>query len=415
MVLAAGSVDLGLRAAGGDGGLVALAAAGAAQRATATYPVPRDCTPVAVTAIPAGGVTNSCVHDLLVTSTRATAEQNSSTFIAVDGSGRSLTATIPNWWPNGGPVAGMVITLWGRNSGGLFRVAYWVEHNHGTGPSPAGPYPRRRLLDISAGKYPALQMAWVIATTFALDPQNPPSGDGDIHVQTTLPCPAAGLTFETSRTMRGYVDHPGFNPATESTNQADAASLHTTEAPPIGVPVMMLGQLRVDFGFGWWEVHPVRAWRFLTTSEAGTLAAECANAPVPVVDRSGPDGLPLPYGAPPCTDGSEFRNPGSLFQPCSPHCYVATTAIGQPDTYAGHCAGVTGVGTVATPSPRAPAGSASPAAPATSAGTQLPPTAAARPVPRVALIGVALFGATILAAMLIGIGVSRRRFPAPRK
>ena len=327
-------------------------------RAVPSYPVPRDCTPVAVPALTAGAT--ACVHDLLVTDTTATAEQNSSQFNAVDSSGRTLHATVPNWWPSGGPVAGMVVTLWGNLAAGTFKVDHWIELNHGSGPAPAGPYPRRRLLDVAAGKYPALEMAWVIATTFALDPQNPPSGDGDIHVQTTLPCPTAGLTFETTRTMRGYVDHPGFNATLESTNQKDAASLHEAEAPPAGVPVMMLGQLRVDFGFGWWEVHPVRAWRFLTSDETAALAGECANAPVPVLDNSGPGGLPLPFGAPPCTDGSEFGNPGSTFKPCSPHCYVATTAIGRPQTTAGHCKGVLDASSAPPTGTTAPAAKGSP-------------------------------------------------------
>ena len=370
----------------------------------ASYPVPRDCAPITVAQVSPNAANNVCVHDLLVTRTVATAEQNSSTFTVVDGQGGSLQATIPSWWPNGGPVAGMVVTLWGKESAGVFKVDHWVEHNHGTGPSPEGPYPRRRLLDVAAGKYPALQMAWVIATPFALDPQNPPNGDGDIHVQTALPCPAAGLTFETTPRLRGYIDHPGFNPTLESTNQADAAGLHTAEAPPVGVPVMMLGQLRVDFGFGWWEVHPVRAWRFLTPAEAGQLGAECANAPVPVLDTTGPDGLPLPFGVPPCTDGSEVGNPGSIYRPCSPHCYVATTTIGKPDTYAGHCAGVAGTSSGRKP----PSPGASPTAVGASSLGQsgLPETSTSPPV----VIAVAMF----LAILVAGFFVARARRRAGR-
>jgi hypothetical protein len=349
-------------------------------RGVPAYPVPAGCTPTPLPQVPAN--VDVCVHDLLVTRTRASAEQNSSSFDATDGAGHTLSGTVPKWWPSGGPVAGMVVTLWGERVGGTFHTSHWVDWNHGSGPSPAGPYPRRRLLDVAAGKYPALEMAWVIAVPFALDPQNPPSGDGDIHVQTALPCPAAGLTFETTPRVRGYVDHPGASTTLSSTNQSDAASLHTADAPPVGVPVMMLGQLRFDFGFGWWEVHPVRAWRPLTAAEASQLASECANAPMPVLDSSAPTG-DLPYGFPPCTDGSEVGNPGGIYQPCGPHCYVATTAIGEPQTTAGHCAGVTDASTGgfsgATP---APGSSGSPwvvgasGGPVPGAGGQLPSTSA---------------------------------------
>lgn len=378
-----------------------IAAATPSGHAVPSYPVPRDCTPTALTAVPPN--VTVCVHDLLVTDTTASAEQDSSVFNAVDNAGHTLHGTVPKWWPSGGPVAGMVVTLWGKSVAGTFRADRWIEHNHGTGPTPGGPYPRRRLLDVAAGKYPALEMAWVIATTFALDPQD--TGDGDIHVQTMLPCPAAGLTFETTPRVRGYVDHPGFNPALESTDETDPASNHVAEAPPIGVPVMMLGQLRVDFGFGWWEVHPVRAWRYLTPAETATLADECANAPVPVLDTSGPDGLPLPLGVPPCTDGSEFGNPGSIYKPCSPHCYVATTAIGKPQTTAGHCNGVLDT-SASTGGSRTPGRSPTPVR-ASAAGKpgSLPGTAAAPPPLLAAAIGLLL----LLGIVLAGRGYRRLR------
>ena len=170
--------------------------------------------------------------------------------------------------------------------------------------------------------------------------------------------------------------------------------MHLSDAPPVGVPVMMLGQLRYDFGFGWWEVHPIRAWRPLTGVETNDLAAECANAPVPVLDPTSPGGV-LPYGFPPCTDGSEVGNPGGIYKACDPHCYVATTAIGQPETLAGHCAGVTGGPPVPIP--------ISSSAPVTGTGRgPLPSTAA----------GPQLVGAALLVALVLGVAAglwSRRR------
>jgi hypothetical protein len=365
-----------------------LAAAGTGATASSppvpTYPAPLGCTPTPIAAVQPN--VDVCVHDLLVTRTEATAEQNSSSFTAIDAAGGSLHGTVPNWWPSGGPVAGMVVTLWGKLVAGTLRTDHWLDWNHGGGPQPSGLYPRRRLLDVAAGKYPALEMAWVIAIPFALDPQQGPAGsDGDIHVQTMLPCPAAGLTFETTPKVRGYVDHPGATATLDSTNQADAPSNHLSDAPPVGLPVMMLGQLRYDFGFGWWEVHPIRAWRPLTSAEAGDLAAECANAPVPVLDPTSPGGV-LPYGFPPCTDGSEVGNPGGVYKTCDPHCYVATTAIGQPETLAGHCAGVTGGPVAGASLSPSPAMRAAPRGP-------LPTTAAGLP-----LASGALFLAVVLGA-----------------
>jgi hypothetical protein len=138
--------------------------------------------------------------------------------------------------------------------------------------------------------------------------------------------------------MRGYVDHPASSTDTGSTNEADPPSRHLEDGPPAGVPVMVLGATRYDYGFGWWELHPIRAWRFLTAGEQAQQAADCAADPGPHLDPSGP--LPAPFGFPPCTDDSEFGNPGGIFSPCGPRCYVAHTAIDQPEQLAGPCAGI---------------------------------------------------------------------------
>ena len=273
-----------------------------------------------------------CLDQLLVTETDNATEQNHTQFTVTDHH-QTLRATVPDWWPLGGPTAGMVVTLWGKTDGGtgLFDVDRWLELTHGSGPGPNGPYERARLLDVSAGRVPALRMVWVAAVTFLLDPQD--TGDGDVHVQTTLPCPSAGLTTESTPPMRGYVDRPPSPLGPGSTNQSDPASNHLQDDPPVGEPVMILGQTRYDFGMGWWELHPIRAWRPLTTAETQQLTSECAGDPVPHTDPQSPHGV-LPYGAPACTDGSEFGNPPG-WQPCAPHCFVSHTAIGQLETLGG--------------------------------------------------------------------------------
>lgn len=280
------------------------------------------------------------MHDVLVTETWNLQEQNVSRFTASD-RGHELTFWIGHWWPQGPPTAGMAVTLWEHYDAGdgTFRVDRWIDLSHGTGPAPDGPYARVRLLDATSGKVPEHRMAWVIATPFALDPQN--GGDGDIHVQTFSACPAAGLTTETTPPLRGYVDHPALPGLSSSTDTSDEPSSHLADAPPPGVPVMILGALRYDYGFGWWEIHPIRAWRFLTAAEDAQLGRDCAGDPVPHFDQ-GPtlagERLPVPFGVPPCTDGSEFGNPGGIYAVgCAPQCYVAHTAIGQRETLAGGC------------------------------------------------------------------------------
>jgi hypothetical protein len=301
--------------------------------------VPPGCSPVSLTAT--GGATHQvCVYSALVTETTNAREQGGSTFTVKQGSD-TLTARIGHWWPQGPPTAGMVVTMWGQPDGGTFRVDRWLETTHGTGPYPAGPYRLERLIDVSAGRIPEHRMVWVRAVTFLLDPQN--GGDGDIHVQTLSPCPAAGLTTETTPPMRGYVDHPKIRGLVSSTREDDAPTSHLADAPPLGVPVMILGATRYDYGFGWWELHPIRAWRYLTAKELLDQARECAADPVPHIDHSGPVVLgrhiPIPFGVPPCTDGSEFgTNP--FFRGCPPQCYVTHTEIGQPETLSDHCAGI---------------------------------------------------------------------------
>src|SRR5439155_25967864 len=142
-----------------------------------------------------------------------------------------------------------------------------------------------------------------------LDPQDKESGgDGDIHVQTLENCPMGGLTTETTPAMRGYVDRPAVNLGSSSTDASDDAHNHLGDAPPVGVPVMILGETRYDFGFGWWEIHPIRAWRYLTPQEVADQQADCAADPAPHLDPNGPaiagQHVPIPFGFPPCTDGS---------------------------------------------------------------------------------------------------------------
>ena len=86
--------------------------------------------------------------------------------------------------------------------------------------------------------------------------------------------------------------------------------------------------------FSWREIHPIRAWRFLTSAEAGQLIAECGAHTVPQLDQSGP--VPAPYGFPPCTDGSEFGSPPG-FGACAPQCYVVETTIGAPERLSPQC------------------------------------------------------------------------------
>ena len=301
---------------------------------------PAGCTPTPLQSV-APSAAQLCVDRVLVTQDVDGHEQNDSVFEVTDHHA-TLTATVPNWWPSGGPVAGMVVTLWGHlvagAQGPVFRVDRWIDHTHGSGPAPGGPYAQATAVDVSAGRLPEHRMVWVPTYAFLLDPQQGPSGgDGDIHVQTANACPAGGLTTENTPPLRGYVDHPALPGLTSSTDTKDQPSNHLADAPPVGVPVMILGATRYDYGMGWWELHPIRAWRFLTAAEAQQLAAECAANPVPQLNSSAP--VPVPFGVPACTDGSEFGNPPG-FAVCPSQCYVAKTVIDRPEQLAGPCVGI---------------------------------------------------------------------------
>lgn len=317
-----------------------VSSAGAALNGPPTPP-PKGCDPVAIGQVPKTGA-EVCVHRVLVTETTAKQEQNDTTFTVTDHE-RTLTTRVPNWWPSGGPTAGMVITLWVSwdPKKSEFLVHRWLDLTHGTGPAPDGPYAQARLLDVSRSAVPEHRMVWVRATVFLLDPQdNEQGGDGDIHVQTFSPCPSAGLTTETTRPMRGYVDHPAAATDTRSSDENDDAHNHPEDAPPASVPVIVFGATRYDYGFGWWEVHPIRAWRFLTQAEAAQNAADCAADPNPHLD-TGPGNLLVPYGFPPCqSDNSEPISVLPVFGACAPRCYVAHTAIDQPEQLAGPCPGI---------------------------------------------------------------------------
>src|SRR5438067_2541501 len=183
----------------------------AAELAGPAIPPPQGCNPVALADV-APSAAELCVHRVLVTESTAAHEQNDTVFTVTDHV-KTMTADVPNWWPSGGPQAGLVVTLWGK------------------------------------------------------------------------------------------------------------------------------------LGFGWYEIPPIRAWRYLTQAELPQQQADCAAAgPLPQLDQNGPvvagQAVPLPFGMPPCTDGSEFGNaPG--YSMCGPVCYVSHTAIDQPETLGGPCLGIT--------------------------------------------------------------------------
>ena len=219
---------------------------GAAPAAHAVKPPP-GCAATPLRAV-APSAAQLCVSHVLVTQDTDAREQNTSLFTVTDHR-VSLNATVPNWWPSGGPVAGMVVTLWGRLDpvAGVFRVDRWIDHTHGSGPAPDGPYPLVSALDVASGRVPEHRMVWIATSVFLIDPQQPPAGnDGDIHVQTADGCPAAGVTTENTPPLRGYVDHPALPGLSSSSDTSDPPSNHLADAPPIGVPVMILGATRYD-------------------------------------------------------------------------------------------------------------------------------------------------------------------------
>lgn len=308
-------------------------------------PPPPGCSPVPLArALRTPGTV--CLHRVLVSATSNPAEQNRSDFTVTDHA-HDVSATIGHWWPQGAPQAGMVVTLWGHTDAahpGQLVVDRWIDLTHGSGPAPAGPYPVVSEIDVDSGRVPDNRTVWVAATAFALDPQDSAEGgDGDVHVQTFWPCPAAGLTTESTPSLRGFVDHPLVPGLTSSNDTTDDPHNHLADDPPVGVPVMMLGEIRVDYGFGWYELHPIRAWRPMTATELAAAAAGCAADPVPHLDQGpsvGGVAVPVPFGVPPCTDGSEFGSPPGFGICSSPHCWVSATAIGRPETLSGPCDGV---------------------------------------------------------------------------
>jgi hypothetical protein len=312
------------------------------------FPPPPGCNPVALSAATGGSF---CVNAVLVTSTD---NANGENFVITDGQ-VSRTGQIsggnPAWynsytWSLGPMTAGQVVTLWGTVNPGdstqTLRVTRWVERTHGSPAldgrfGPRHPYRIYSALDISRGQVPQHRMVWSLVVPFLELPQTHEiGGDGDVHVQTMLPCPAAGLTTETVPELLGYIDSPYLLPAFPDPT-GDAAKQELRQVPPIGVPIVALGGVRYDPGYGWWELHPVRAWRFPTAAELRWAAGQCASNPVPKVDTTS-IAFPIPYGFPSC---GEFPVEGSLFapvtnavgfKPCRPVCEVSATRLDQPET-----------------------------------------------------------------------------------
>lgn len=332
----------------------ALAPAGAAADTAsklAGFPTPPGCDAQPLSAITTGAF---CTRALLVTAT------SGGSFTVTDGTTTrtgSLSGGAPAWyngygWSLGPLTAGQVVTLWGNvdPAGGNLEVTRWIERTHGS-PSISGrfsarhPYRLYTALDISQGHVPENRMVWTLAMSFLDLPQTHEiGGDGDVHVQTMLPCPAAGVTTETVPELLGYVDSPYLLPPV-SDPTGDAAKQEMRQAPPIGVPIVILGATRWDSGYGWWELHPIRAWRFPTPAELRWAAAQCRQAPQPQLDTTSID-FPIPYGAPSCgespVEGDQLAplTDALGFKPCGPVCSVSATAIGQPETLspAGLCA-----------------------------------------------------------------------------
>jgi hypothetical protein len=322
--------------------LTACCASAQAELTGPSVPPPAGCTPMPL-AQARGATFPICLHRVLVERTTNASEQNHTVFTVTDHDAE-LDATFTNWWPQGPPQAGMVVTLWGHFDGAhgdTLVVDRWIDLAHGTGPGPDGPYPLVSELDVSSGHVPNNRTVWVPAVTFLLDPQD--GGDGDVHVQTMWPCPSAGLTTESTPALRGFVDHPAIPGLSSTADTSDNPSNHLADDPPVGVPVMVLGQIRVDYGFGWYELHPIRAWRPMTATELAAAGAGCGADPVPHFD-DGPSyagtAVPVPFGVPPCTDGSEVGTPPGFGVCSSPYCYVSHTAIGEPEQLTGPCDGV---------------------------------------------------------------------------
>jgi hypothetical protein len=309
------------------------------------FPAPPDCHVTALAQISSG---DFCTQALLVTST------NGGTFTVTDGTTThpgQISGGNPAWyngygWSLGPLTAGQVVTLWGHVDSGdpnrVLQVTRWLERTHGS-PSLGGrfnphrPYRLYTALDISQGRVPENRMVWSLVVPFLELPQTHEiGGDGDVHVQTLSPCPGAGLTTETVPELLSYVDSPYILPPVSDPTD-DAAKQEMRQAPPLGVPVVILGGTRWDPGYGWWELHPIRAWRFPTAAELSWAAAQCRHNPTPQLNTTSLD-FPIPYGAPSCgqspVEGDQLAplTDALGFKPCGPVCSVSATAIGQPET-----------------------------------------------------------------------------------
>lgn len=319
----------------------------------ARFPTPPGCQPIPLAQISTG---QFCTQALLVMSTSGGA------FTVTDGTttrSGQVSGGSPSWsdpygpqqtgsyngygWSLGPLTAGQVVTLWGQvDSTGTLQVTRWIERTHGTPSlsrrfSPQHPYGLYSALDISEGRVPENRMVWSLVLPFLELPQTHEiGGDGDVHVQTMTPCPAAGVTTETVPELLGYVDSPYLlPPVPDPTN--DVAKQEMRQVPPIGVPVVILGGTRWDPGYGWWELHPIRAWRFPTPGELAWAAAQCQGSPTPQLDTTSID-FPIPYGAPSCgespVEGDQLAPLTNAlgFKPCGPVCSVSATAIDHPET-----------------------------------------------------------------------------------
>ena len=317
-------------------------AAASVAKKLSRFPAPPGCQAGALAQI---NHADFCTQALLVAAT------SGGTFTVTDGTATrtgSISGGNPAWyngygWSLGPLTAGQVVTLWGHvDSTGHLAVTRWLERTHGTASvngrfSPGHPYGLYAALDIAQGRVPENRMVWSLVVPFLELPQtHEAGGDGDVHVQTMNPCPSAGVTTETVPELLGYVDSPYIlPPVSDPTN--DAAKQEMRQVPPIGVPVVMLGGTRWDPGYGWWELHPVRAWRFPTAAELASAAATCRRNRTPQINDTSLS-FPVPYGAPSCGEspvaGDQLAPVTDAlgFKPCGPVCSVSATALGQPET-----------------------------------------------------------------------------------
>jgi hypothetical protein len=314
--------------------LLALTAQAEAKPKPAAFPAPAGCDAVAL----ADAAGRFCVNSVLVTQT----------------TGMSFTVTdhettrdgrVAAWgWALGPLTAGQVVTLWGEvGADGALLVDRWIERTHAM---PGKPYELATALDISRGRLPENRMAWSLVVPFVNLPQSREiDGDGDVHVQTMIPCPSAGLTTELVPPLISYVDSPYRLPGPPVGDDGDPAKIEMREAPPVGTPIVVLGGTRYDTDYGWWELHPIRAWHFPTAEELRWAAGQCARDPLPHLDDQSLD-FPVPFGAPSCghspVEGDTLRplTDALGFEGCKPICKVVATALNRPETLEGPCDGI---------------------------------------------------------------------------